>query len=344
MKPSLQSREIDPEAFAALASPKEKIAFILQYGVLAPSTHNSQPWRFTLGENYCDIYRDDAKPIVYADPHGRDLYISFGCLIENIVIAAQYFKVFDRVEYMVTENRIARVYFKELGKTPALLREENMKHLVSAILYRVTARGLFEDEPVDTETETLLRSIKLPQDLGAVFLHTKEEIGTIAELTRRGLLIAYRNPKFRKEMSRWLNHSLSSKPIGIPGYSLRMPFLLSFVFPHFVRWFNIGKQLGVINYRTIASAPEAVVITARENGPRAWMDVGRYAERLMLEANAAGYKTSIFTAAIEMGDLHKELQAFLKTSQIPQFIIVIGKLDYQQKPNLRYAAQVKIVQ
>lgn len=335
-------RNISAEDFFAQPSARERILFLLQYGVLAPSTHNSQPWNFKIDGESCTIIRNDDHPIVYADPQGRDLAISLGCLIENLVIAAKYFKVFKDVEYVGDGSIVARVNFANLqGEERGT--DQQFKPLLDAILYRVTARGIFENEALDAKTKETLRQVDSPTGVALYLLEEKAQVIRIAELTQQGLRMAYKDPKFRNEMSQWFNSSFSGKPTGIPGYSVRMPAALSIVFPWLVRNFDIGKKLGVLNYESIRSAPAALVITAPKNSPEVWLDVGRYAERLMLQANALGYKTSIFTAAIEMGELYKDIQRLIGTDAIPQFIIIVGKLDFKQKPNLRISAQDKVI-
>jgi len=338
--PELQTRAINAKDFFGVAAPKDKIAFLLQYAVLAPSTHNSQPWQFRLGDDYCDILYDDSHPIVYADPQGRDLYVSFGCLIENLAIAARYFKVFKGIEYHFQLPAVARMRFdfSRIGDT-----DESVRPLLDAILRRVNARGLFEKDRIDEQSQAIFEKIETPQTLHKEFLSRTEDIMTIAELTRQGLRVAYDDPRFRREMSEWFNHGLSKKPTGIPSYSLRMPLLVSFIFSWLVRHFNIGKRLGFLNYISINSAPAALVVTADENTPRNWVETGRLAERFVLQANVCGYKTSFFTAAIEMGEIYKDVQKMLGTLAIPQFIIMYGKLNYEQKPNLRHSARNKII-
>jgi hypothetical protein len=339
----LQDRNIKPESFFSITSPRERIAFLLQYAVLAPSTHNSQPWSFKIGDNFCEIIKNDEHPIIYADPKGRDIMISFGCLIENLVIAAKYFKVFKDVDYILETSLIARVNFINLNKSN-LGSDETEESLLKAILYRVTARGIFNNEIISQEIVQNLYKLTKPDSLHLCLLENKSDIEKIGDLTRRGLVMAYKDKRFRKEMSEWFNHGLSLKPTGIPGYSLRMPISLSFVFSWIVRHFDIGKKLGELNYASICSAPLVAIITADENSEKNWLETGRYAENLMLQANAMGYKASIFTAAIEMGDLYKDIQSLIKTQQIPQFVIVIGRIQYNQKPNLRIAALSKIIQ
>ncbi len=337
--PVLQARDINPGDFFHLSSNRERMIFLLQYGVLAPSTHNSQPWQFRLGDDFCEVLAHDEYPIVYADPKGRDFYVSFGCLIENVVTAAKYFDVFKSVEYLAQKPGIANIHFD--FSHPCV--NESLEPLLRAITTRVTARGLFEADSVDAASGAAFEALPVPPGLARYFLNRGDAITEIAELTRQGLVMAYRDPRFRNEMAHWFNNSVSHKPSGIPGYSVRMPFLLSFVFPWLVRHFDLGKRLGFLNYASIASAPAAMIITAKKDAPSSWIETGRFAERFVLEANVHGYKTSFFTAAIEMGELYHDVQKLLGTDDVPQFIIIFGKMKHRQKPNLRYSAESKVL-
>ncbi len=336
---TLQTRTIDANDFLRQPTPEGKIAFLLQYAVLAPSTHNSQPWQFKIRGSACDIMIHDERPIVHADPLGRDLYVSFGCLIENLAIAARTFGVLGTISYVDRPPLVATVEFD----FSAPKEDPSLLPLLATIPRRVNARGLFEKDPIDAESWRAFEQLPIADGLHRHFLNTPPDMTAIAELTKQGLLMAYRDKKFRREMAEWFNNGLSKKPTGIPSYSLRMPLPLSFVFPSLVRNFNIGKRLGFLNYISINSAPAAMVITAPENSRRHWLETGRFAERFVLEANRRGYKTSFFTAAIEMGDLYKDIQRLLRVSEIPQFIIVFGKLHFDQKPNLRHSAESKII-
>jgi len=64
---------------------------LLEYGVLAPSIYNSQPWRFITysGQGVVDLFPDPSRSRPFGlDPHGRDLYLSLGACLEHMVLAA----------------------------------------------------------------------------------------------------------------------------------------------------------------------------------------------------------------------------------------------------------------
>ncbi len=55
---------------------------------MAASSHNTQPWRFEIGEDRIRILPDFARRCSVVDPDDHHLYASLGCAAENMVVAA----------------------------------------------------------------------------------------------------------------------------------------------------------------------------------------------------------------------------------------------------------------
>ncbi len=60
----------------------------LEMAILAPSTHNSQPWKFRIDDSILYVSIDETRLLPEADVLRRDAYISLGCAIENFVLTA----------------------------------------------------------------------------------------------------------------------------------------------------------------------------------------------------------------------------------------------------------------
>ena len=330
--------DIKKKDFPENGNLSDKIKFILGYAVLAPSTHNSQPWLFKIESNSCKIYYDKSLKIPEADPVGRDLYISMGCVVENLVVAASYFGMFKDLKVILDDSLIAEVYFQEKGE-----RNLDLNYFVDTIPRRVNARGLFESNSLPESIQAEILSLKKDGRIRIDFITNKEKIKKLAAVTVDGLRLAYKKPAFRKEMSGWMQNSLSGKKIGLPGYSLRVPFILSFIIPTLVRFFDISPLLAKLNYKSMASAPFICLFSSEESNPSVWFEVGRMTQRCMLHLNSKDIRTSIFVASIEMGDLYRRVQEVAGISLRPQFLFCAGCMKDVQKHSPRRSLEDKLI-
>jgi hypothetical protein len=58
---------------------------LVRLASLAASSHNTQPWRFRIGERSISIQPDRTRQCPAVDPEGAHLYRSLGCAAENLV-------------------------------------------------------------------------------------------------------------------------------------------------------------------------------------------------------------------------------------------------------------------
>ena len=70
---------------------EEKLKFILNYAILAPSSHNTQPWLFKIDSEEIYLYADRNRGLSITDPEGRELVISCGTALFNLRIALHHF-------------------------------------------------------------------------------------------------------------------------------------------------------------------------------------------------------------------------------------------------------------
>ena len=64
---------------------------LVRSAILASNAHNSQPWLFRILGSCVELYADRARNIGLADPYLREMHLSLGCALENLVIAAARF-------------------------------------------------------------------------------------------------------------------------------------------------------------------------------------------------------------------------------------------------------------
>jgi nitroreductase len=71
---SLEIRRYDTPIISTISTHKAKrvLRLALEYAVLAPSSHNTQPWLFRLNDNTVELYADAERILKTVDPHGRE--------------------------------------------------------------------------------------------------------------------------------------------------------------------------------------------------------------------------------------------------------------------------------
>ncbi len=100
-----------------------QLRFLLRYAILAPSVKNTQPWSFTVASNRVHLAAARNRDLPVADPHQRELYISLGCALENLLVAAEHFGFSHEVTYFPTpeDDRLVATVAFSTGGTVAQL-------------------------------------------------------------------------------------------------------------------------------------------------------------------------------------------------------------------------------
>ncbi|HEX9012434.1 MAG TPA: hypothetical protein VF813_02915, partial [Anaerolineaceae bacterium] len=118
----------------------------MKYAILAPSSHNSQPWLFRVTRGAVELYADRSRALPVIDPEDRELVISCGCALFHLCVAMRYFGYAPRVEDFPDprdQDLLARVYLGD----PCLPSLEDGE-LFQAMFRRRTNRKPFLDRKV----------------------------------------------------------------------------------------------------------------------------------------------------------------------------------------------------
>jgi nitroreductase len=71
------------------ASVDQRMAWCAEVARLAPSKHNTQPWRFIIRDAGLEVWADPARILPETDPHRREMVISCGAALEIAAVAAR---------------------------------------------------------------------------------------------------------------------------------------------------------------------------------------------------------------------------------------------------------------
>lgn len=337
MAPHLDVWNISWQEFPYEKDLRNQVLFLLQYAILAPSTHNIQPWLFRLTDEGCDFMCDSRAQLSHGDREGRYRAISIGAAVENFIIAANVFQM-SPVVVSSSEEVYARVLLKKSTGV-----DEHGVDLLDALCNRVNVRKVFEPRSLPDDLISHIKNKSVGGQCTVHVLSDQRHITRVAELTSKGLRAAHKNTLFRQEIARHIVSNVSKKSIGIPGYTLNLPLLPSLIIPTLMRYFDLSPVLSKLNHRTVASAPLMCVLTTKHSRRSTWTLAGRIAEHIMIEGERCGISSSIYVAATEFPDTVEKLREILQTDEQPVFLFCMGYVKDRCKHSQRVSVEDKLV-
>jgi len=242
MMQNYKAWDIDPHT---LSGSIEDVAY---FAVLAPSSHNSQPWKISIANTTITLAIEKTRTIPIGDFEHRFSQISLGCALENILIAADFFGYEYEVTCDVNNNASIK---SELKKTNGVGNQN--KTLIDSMLARVTNRGAYDSKRlpsgdfIDSYNNT--ESIKLNWIIEA------DPIRLIAKICVDASTQAMERASFRKELSEHVRSNLTHKKTGIPGFGLGIPTPPSLLGPFLVRNFNMSKMTYKKDLQVLSGGP-----------------------------------------------------------------------------------------
>ena len=141
---------VDAADYPASGELDEKLKFLLNYAVLAPSGPNNQPWKLAVDGSEATVKADFGRTLPDVEPTNRTMYMSLGCALTNLLIAAEHFGLGYRVERFpdgIDAETIATVKFEE----EAAQAPQFPPYLFDEITERHTNRGAYDDRPIEAD-------------------------------------------------------------------------------------------------------------------------------------------------------------------------------------------------
>lgn len=259
---------------------------VAKYTVMAPSPHNSQPWKLKVGESRLEIRPNFKRKIEHTDPESRELFISLGCAAENLRVAANYFG-------FKTEIRFTDDGFVEFRLEPGY-EGQDVFRLFHAISMRNTDRGDY-DRRVEEQLMEKLLNFSTGNNLEINFLNGSER-EKLAELQYRADKKLFSKRGYREELA----EAVSQGRLG-DG------FISSIIGGFILRNFNIGKRIGSQDRQKLLESSDAVVFTG-ENNRENWFRTGILLESLWLKATVLGISVQPMSQTVEFKDTREELE------------------------------------
>ena len=193
----------------ATINPSKKINEILRFATLAANGHNTQPWQFRVQDTTIEIHPDTSRRLSVVDPHDREHWISLGCALENLVIAAGASGYASEVIYPDEKRKFIIVELK----SDAIINNV----LFDAIPVRQSTRSEYSGEVVPPDLLTQVHATVTESGVELLFIEGKNEIETALEYVNEGNLKQYADEAFLEELIQWLRFNKKEAVSSMDG-------------------------------------------------------------------------------------------------------------------------------
>ncbi|MGN6666598.1 MAG: Acg family FMN-binding oxidoreductase [Trinickia sp.] len=305
------------------ASVAKKIRAALQYAVLAPSSHNSQPWHFIVDDNSITLCADRMRALPVVDPFDRELTISCGAALFNLRTALNHYGLSYRITLFPSEvdpDVLAHLRVLERG-----FLDDSLNPLFNAIPARATVRRSFSTAPLSVEAIHDLTEAGEAEGAHIACIDDASRRARIADLIAEADALQFADPCFRRELACWIHPKRSND--GMPVDAAGVAALLNLAVPiaaSAIRTFDVGEGMVAIHEKLLAGSPLLLIIATDRDNREAWLAAGQALERLLLTATTLGLSASYLNQPIEIAPLRERLRKVVGLDAVPQLLLRIG--------------------
>lgn len=260
---------------------EESILKIIKYAAHAPSGHNTQPWKFNFRNDTISVLPDFTRALPVVDSDNHELYISLGCVLENLVIAANQFNYETKINIRNIENDpqiLVNLY--ESGET-------KKSGLFDYILKRQVTRRKFNPLKIQEEVLHELFINTHYEGVHVKLFLSETEINSLIPYIIDGNNVQFNNKAFVKELVSWFRFSekeVMLKGDGLWSASLGLPNMGRFIGSIFMNNFvSAGSEVRRLEKLVPASSGFALFMVGK-NDSYHWIKLGQSFQRFGLKA------------------------------------------------------------
>jgi hypothetical protein len=285
----------------------------------APSGHNTQPWKFIIKDDTINICPDYTRALPVVDRDNHALFISLGCALENLIVAAENYGFGASFE-IISDNDTP--FIRVTLSVSSLHREES---LMQYIPLRQVTRGAYSNRKVsEAELLSLKEEIALP-GTEVRYIISPEEIESLTPFIIEGSDLQFTNKKFVEELAKWIRFNkrdAERSRDGIWGATMNMPsiprWMGSFIMKRLVTATSESKR-----WRKLISASAGfAMFMVEKDDVEHWIALGRSFQRFGLITTKMEIKHAHVNMPCEEVTVRRKLAAMFCGNNITPLLLV----------------------
>lgn len=295
---------------------------LVRCATLAPSSHNTQCWKFAIDGNgrSISILPDLSRRCPAVDPDDHHVFVSLGCATENLIQAAlahglqgeaQFDPASDTVRVTLVPTRAP--------STP----------LYAAMALRQCTRGDYDGKPLSNEELRLLERAGTSGGVRMLVLTDRPAMARVLDHVVQGNTAQIADPAFVKELKAWIRFNgvdAVRTRDGLFGVASGNPAIPTWLGDLAFGWFFTTQGENDKYVRQIRSSAGIAVFAGLAADKAHWVEVGRCYERFALQATALGIRNAFLNQPVEVPSVRAPFaDALGLAGQRPDLVVRFGR-------------------
>ncbi len=296
-----------------------RMAWYAAVARMAPSKHNTQPWRFVIQGSSLEVWTDSRRMLPETDPHHREMIISCGAAVHLACVSARALGHRPAVTMLPDGAGGCLARLVEAGPWEVVERDRD---LLAAIATRRTDRGPLDGATLPAGLPFLLQTAAAEEGASLRLVSTQGDRSTLAGLVERADRLLVKRGRADEELAGWLRASGDPRKDGVPadhtlgvGASYRAEFVQ--------RDFSIRGSRPAHDHAGVDRPLLGVLCTSGDREAD-WLVAGRALGAVLLCAATAGAHASYLNQPVEESATRSEMRSTLGLTDPAQLVLRLG--------------------
>lgn len=295
---------------------------LVRQATLAPSSHNTQCWRFQIAEKSIAITPDLSRRCPIVDPDNHHLFVSLGCATENMVHAALAAGLHSDPRFDPGADGGIVVSLEATQK--------RISPLFQAISERQCTRGDYDGQPISPAELRQLERAGTGDGVSVRLFTERPTIESVLEYVVAANTVQMEDAAFIEELKTWIRFNGEEARrtgdglfVGATGNPALPRWLGSRLMDLFLTAASENERYA----RQIRSSACIAVFVSERNDKSHWVEAGRCYERFALQATSLGIRNAFLNQPVEVGTFRPQFASWLgiASNQRSDLVVRLGR-------------------
>ena len=189
---------------------------VSEFAALAPSVHNTQPWRFVATGHVLEVHLDPTRKLSFLDPDRRQMHVSCGAAVEFARLAIRSLGRSCVVRLQPADDAGTLVAKLVVGLQEPTTPSEQL--MIDAVGRRYTDRGPYADEPVPPQVIQSLREAAAERHCWLRVIDQPDLRLSVVRLLETAETLEATEAEYRDELAAWRRSGPAEDGLGVDDY------------------------------------------------------------------------------------------------------------------------------